>query len=193
MPSSCTRPYGRKMLWLERDWNLQGILRMTNTMKDVIATLEPSLGRRWFGVLVLGILGILLIIVTMTQPPEDLSLQIIFLIVGVLFIWQAQWNLRVTKHGLYLTKEGLFDAQNSLICPLYNMAEVDRGMFAFKPSNGFLIRLHEAEPKGWAPGLYWRLGRRLGIGGATHPSHNKEMAQALELLIMERALGPENA
>ena len=165
---------------------------MTNTMKDVIATLEPTLGRRWFGVFVLSILGSLLIIFTMTQSPEDLSLKIVFLIVGLLFIWQAQWNLRVTKYGLYLTKEGLFDAQNSLICPLYNMAEVDRGMFAFKPSNGFLIRLHEAQPKGWAPGLYWRLGRRLGIGGATDPSQNKAMARALELLIMEHALGPEN-
>ena len=162
-------------------------------MADVITTLEPSLGRRWFGAIALGALGILLLVVTFTQPPEGLFFKLIVPLVGVLFIWQAQWNLRVTKHGLYLTKDGLFDAQDSLICPIYNMAEVDRGIFAFKPSNGFLIRLHEPEPKGWAPGLYWRLGRRLGIGGTTHPSQNKELAQALEVLIMERALGPENA
>ena len=162
-------------------------------MADVITTLEPSLGRRWFGAIALGALGILLLVVTFTQPPEGLFLKLVVPLVGVFFVWQAQWNLRVTKHGLYLTKDGLFDAQDTLICPIYNMAEVDRGIFAFKPSNGFLIRLHEPESKGWAPGLYWRLGRRLGIGGATHPSQNKELAQALEVLIMERALGPENA
>lgn len=162
-------------------------------MNDVIATLEPSLGRRWFGAIALGSLGILLIVIAISQPPNGLFLKVTVPLIGALFIWQAQWNLRVADHGLYLTKQGLFDAQNTLICPLYNMAEVDRGVFAFKPSNGFLVRLHEPESKGWAPGLYWRLGRRLGIGGATHPAQNRELAQALEVLIMERSLGPENA
>ena len=162
-------------------------------MNEVIVKLEPSLGRRWFGAIARGLLGLLLIWVTFSRPPDGLFLKIIVPIIGALFIWQAQWNLRVTKHGLYLTKEGLFDAQNKQVCALYNMAEVDRGVFAFKPSNGFLVRLHEAEPKGWAPGLYWRLGRRLGVGGATHPAQNKQLAQAIEVLIMERSLGPENA
>ena len=162
-------------------------------MDDVIVKLEPSLGRRWFGAIALGMLGLSLIWVTFSRPPDGLFLKIIVPVIGALFIWQAQWNLRVTKHGLYLTKEGLFDGQNEQVCALYNMAEVDRGVFAFKPSNGFLVRLHEAEPKGWAPGLYWCLGRRLGVGGATHPAQNKQLAQAIEVLIMERSLGPENA
>lgn len=162
-------------------------------MDDVIVKLEPSLGRRWFGAIALGTLGFLLIWVTFSRPPDGLFLKITVPVIGALFIWQAQWNLRVTKHGLYLTKEGLFDGQNEQVCALYNMAEVDRGVFAFKPSNGFLVRLHEAEPKGWAPGLYWRLGRRLGVGGATHPAQNRQLAQAIEVLIMERSLGPENA
>ncbi len=160
-------------------------------MDDVIARLEPSLGRRWFGALSLGALGLVLIWYTFTQPQDMLLLRILTPVLGVAFIWQAQWNLRVSKTGIYLTRQGLFDAQNRQIVALYNMAEVDRGVFAFKPSNGFLIRLHEAEPKGWAPGLYWRFGKRLGIGGATHPGHNKMMSDAIEVLIMERSLGPE--
>ncbi len=162
-------------------------------MDNVILKIEPSLGRRWFGAISLGVLGCLLIWVTFTNPPNNLLLKALVPLIGALFIWQAQWNLRVTKQGLYLTKEGLFDGQDTLVCPLYNMAEVDRGVFAFKPSNGFLVRLHEPEPKAWAPGLYWRVGRRLGVGGATHPSQNKELAQAIEVMIMERSLGPENA
>ena len=162
-------------------------------MDDVIVKIEPSLGRRWFGAIALGALGVWMIWVTVSMPPEGWFLKLLVPLIGILFIWQAQWNLRVTKHGLYLTKQGLFDGQDQQVCALYNMAEVDRGVFAFKPSNGFLVRLHEPEPKSWAPGLYWRLGRRLGIGGATHPTQNKELAQAIEVLIMERALGPENA
>ena len=168
-------------------------LRFKEGMKDAIATLEPSLGRRWFGAIVLGVLGLLLIFVTIRNPPDSVFLKVMVPLVGALFIWQAQWNLRVTQHGLYLTKDGLFDAQGTLVCAAYNMAEVDRGVFAFKPSNGFLVRLHEPEPKSWAPGLYWRLGKRLGVGGATHPTQNRELAQAIEVLIMERSLGPENA
>lgn len=162
-------------------------------MDDVIASLEPSLGRRWFGALSLGALGVVLILAAFVQPPEIWWLKVLTPLLGILFIWQAQWNLRVTATGLYLTRQGLFDGHGTLICALYNMREVDRGVFAFKPSNGFLVRLAEPEPKGWAPGLYWRLGKRLGIGGATHPAQNKAMAEAIEMLIMERVLGPELA
>lgn len=162
-------------------------------MDDVIASLEPSLGRRWFGALSLGALGVVLILAAFVQPPEIWWLKLLTPLLGILFIWQAQWNLRVTATGLFLTRKGLFDGQGTLICALYNMREVDRGVFAFKPSNGFLVRLVEPEPKGWAPGLYWRLGKRLGIGGATHPAQNKAMAEAIEMLIMERVMGPELA
>ncbi|MBR9863388.1 MAG: hypothetical protein GYB24_08130 [Rhodobacteraceae bacterium] len=161
--------------------------------EDVIATLKPSLGRRWFGALSLGGLGLVLILAVFYNPPEILALRIIMPLIGALFIWQAQWNLRVTSSALYLTRQGLFDDAGNQICALYNMREVDRGVFAFKPSNGFLVRLAEPEPKGWAPGLYWRLGKRLGIGGATNPAQNKAMAEAIEMLIMERVLAPEQA
>lgn len=161
--------------------------------EDVIATLKPSLGRRWFGALSLGVLGLVLIFAVFYNPPEIVALRIITPLLGALFIWQAQWNLRVTSNALHLTRQGLFDNEGNQICALYNMREVDRGVFAFKPSNGFLVRLVEPEPKGWAPGLYWRLGKRLGIGGATNPAQNKAMAEAIEMLIMERVLGPELA
>lgn len=166
-------------------------LRLNRRMDTKVAVLEPSLGRRWFGAIILGLIGVILIYWSISYPPETLIARILMPILGVLCFWQVQWNMRVSQYGLYLTKEGLFDANDVLICPLYNMAEVDRGLFAFRPSNGFLVRLHEPEEKGWAPGLYWRLGKRLGVGGATHPAQNKAMAQAIEALILERSLGPE--
>ncbi len=161
-------------------------------MSEILARLEPSLGRRWFGVVVLTLVGGLLLYISFFQPPQSLAGKILLPVIAVGFFWQAQWNLRVTKTGLILTHEGLFDGNGNQICALYNMMEVDRGLFAFKPSNGFLIRLYEAEPNAWAPGLYWRLGRRLGIGGATQAAQAKAMADILDVMILERSMGPDD-
>jgi len=38
----------------------------------------------------------------------------------------------------------------------------------------------------WVPGLYWRVGRRIGVGGATHPSQAKAMAELLASLLIDR-------
>ncbi len=161
-------------------------------MTEVLAKLEPSLGRRWFGVIVLTLVAVMLLVITFTQPPQSLSGKIFLPLLAFAFLWQAQWNLRVTKHGLVLTKEGIFDGNGKEICSLYNMIDVDRGLFAFKPSNGFLLRMHEPLGNTWAPGLYWRIGRRLGIGGATQPAQAKAMADIIDIMILERSMGPES-
>jgi hypothetical protein len=64
---------------------------------------------------------------------------------------------------------------------------VERGAFAFKPSNGFLVRLDKPLGRGWAPGLWWRLGRLLGVGGVTSASQSKAMAEILSLELARRA------
>jgi len=160
-------------------------------MTETLAKLEPSLGRRWFGVIVLSLVGFMLAYLSFFQPPASLSGKILLPILALAFFWQAQWNLRVTKTGLYLTREGIFDGNDVEICALYNMVDVDRGVFAFKPSNGFLVRLHEPLGKAWAPGLYWRFGKRLGIGGATQPAQAKAMADMIDIMILERSMGPD--
>ena len=56
---------------------------------------------------------------------------------------------------------------------LKNIARVERGLFAFKPSNGFLILLNNPMSRAWHPGLWWRFGRRIGIGGVTPQAEGK--------------------
>lgn len=158
-------------------------------MSEVLARLEPSLGRRWLGVITLTLIGGFLLYVSLKTPAESLFFRILLPLLAIALLWQAQWNLRVTKTGIYLTKQGLFDGRGKLICALDNMLEVDRGIFAVKPANGFLVRLNRTEPRGWAPGLYWRIGKRLGIGGATSASQTKAMAEMIAMMIQERAMG----
>ena len=67
-----------------------------------------------------------------------------------------------------------------------DIARVERGAFALRPSNGFLLHLHAPGPRAWAPGLWWRLGRRLGVGGVTAAGQSKGMAEILTAMLVER-------
>ena len=63
---------------------------------------------------------------------------------------------------------------------------MDRGTFAFKPSNGFLLRTATKQPRLWKPGLYWRMGRRIGVGGITRAAEAKLMADVIAVRLAER-------
>ena len=71
-------------------------------MDGVLAKLEPSLGRRWFGVVMLTLSGVVVLLFCLFQTPDSAILTILLVLLGAVFLWQAQWNLRVTKSGLYL-------------------------------------------------------------------------------------------
>lgn len=160
-------------------------------MSDVIMKIQPSTGRRLFGVVVLCLSAFVMLNFAFKEVTHSMVLKAILFGMGVVFLWQAQANLRFAKAALILKREGLFDDRGQLICALSNMVMIDRGWFSFKPSNGFLIRLRESENWKWSPGLYWRIGRRLGVGGSISPAQTKAMSDKLLLLMQEKALGME--
>jgi hypothetical protein len=67
-----------------------------------------------------------------------------------------------------------------------DVVAVDRGMFAIKPSNGFMLKLKTPAPRAWHPGLWWRLGRRLAVGGVTPGSQTRPVADIISVMIAER-------
>ncbi|KMW57998.1 hypothetical protein AIOL_002966 [Candidatus Rhodobacter oscarellae] len=90
-----------------------------------------------------------------------------------------------TTETLELTRAELRLASGRRLCALAEIEKVQRGAFGFQPSNGFVLHLTASAPSEWQLGLWWRLGRRLGVGGATSPAQNKAMAEALRLLLAE--------
>jgi hypothetical protein len=154
-------------------------------MSDILATVTPSPIRRLFGVAVMGALGALLIYMALATAPS-FGWRIVLLafgglsVMGTMRLWQA------TLDRVELTATELRASNGVLLAEVDQIVSIDRGMFAFKPSNGFVLKLATRHPRGWAPGLWWRTSRRLGIGGVTSAGEAKFMAEMLAARIAVR-------
>jgi len=158
----------------------------TNRQSEVIAGLIPSAPRRMFGTAVLYALGGLLFYLVIAQPPEGLHLVFLLIVIGAASIYGGYKMWDVTGHMIELTEEELRLSDGRVIFRIEDVLKVDRSFFAFKPSNGFLVTLKVPYPKTWAPGLWWRVGKRVGVGGLTSGAEGKLMADTLAAMIATR-------
>ncbi|WP_171006756.1 hypothetical protein [Shimia litoralis] len=154
--------------------------------QDVLATVGASTPRRWFGVGTMALLGGLLVYLGLAVPPASLGWQIFLLAMGALALWLAEATRKASARTIELTKEGLRDDTGEIIAPIDEIVRVERGTFAMKPSHGFVLRLKTRSAARWRPGLWWVLGKRVGVGGVATGAHTKAMAQILEALLAER-------
>lgn len=158
----------------------------------VILRLEASAGRRGFAILVLYALGALLLWIAFAYPPAPVWA--IFLVgMGVLMLGGGEALRRATALGLELTSEGLRDTSGRCLARWDNIEKIERGAFAFKPSNGFLIVLKAPDSRVWAPGLWWRFGRRVGVGGVTPQQASRFMAEQMALQVGAMRVSDESA
>ncbi|MDW3183856.1 hypothetical protein [Roseobacter sp.] len=152
---------------------------------DVLATVKASAGRRFLGIGLLSVLGVLVIYVAIASPPS-FGWQIFLVALGITALLVADAMRRSTAHVLELTRTELRDSGGVVIADVAEITGIDRGAFAFKPSNGFLLRLKNAGPRNWRPGLWWRVGRRVGVGGMTPGRQTKYMAEIIAVMLAER-------
>lgn len=155
---------------------------------EVLATIQASTPRRWAGVGMLTTVGALVTYVAVVSPPEPVW-QIFLLAIGGASLWLAHSVWRATEDCIELTRTELRSGSGELIARVEDIEAVDRGVFAFKPSNGFLVRMRHKMPNRWAPGLWWRVGRRVGVGGMTAAAEAKFMSEALGLIVHANGRG----
>lgn len=148
----------------------------------VYARVHAAPVRRLFGYGVVFGLGALVIYVTLVQPPQLVWL-VFMLGFGVTMLWLAERLRRATMMVIELTKTEVRDSSGAVLARIADIRSVERGTFAFKPSNGFTLVLHTKQPRAWAPGLWWRFGRRVGVGGVTAAGPSKLMAEQLAVMI----------
>ena len=153
---------------------------------EILARLHASAPRRFLGVGVLATLGVMLLLLALRQGPLDIGARVLLILSGGGMLWIADIMRRVTSVTIELTAQQLRCDTGEVIAELSDIASVDRGTFAFKPSNGFLLRLKRPAPRCWRPGLWWRMGRRVGVGGVTPGAQTKAMADMLNALIHQR-------
>ena len=160
----------------------------SNAGHEVLAVVRASAGRRVLGLGALAALGILLIYVAFATPPTFLA-QLFLIVVGGAAVWLADAMRRATANCVELTETELRDSDGTVIARIEDIEGLDRGFFAFKPSNGFLIKVARKSANHWRPGLWWRLGRRIGIGGVTPGNQTKVMSEILAVIIAKRDSG----
>ncbi|MBN2629072.1 MAG: hypothetical protein JXR75_00865 [Rhodobacteraceae bacterium] len=148
----------------------------------VLAELRASPPRRVVGVGVLLILGAALLYLGLSLPVADLGWTVFLLGFGGLSLWLSLRMWTATEGRLVLTADALCDAEGRVLARVDMVRAVNRGVFAFKPAGGFTLVLSEAGPRAWAPGLWWRIGRRVGVGGVTHRHEARYMAEVLDQL-----------
>ncbi|WGW03850.1 hypothetical protein [Tropicibacter oceani] len=154
--------------------------------QEELARIGASAPRRMIGVGALLGLGGLLLYVGLATPMDSVLWQAVLVLFGLFALWASQMMWKATGIQLILTEEGLFEDTGTVLALMDEVAKVDRSPFAMKPSNGFLLILKEPRPRAWRPGLWWRIGRRVAVGGVTSGGHTKPMADIMTLRLAQR-------
>lgn len=151
-------------------------------MSIVIAHMYVSPLRRFVGLALQLLMGAGLILIAAARPPASPVYLLLLLVIGGAMLFSAWRFWQATSAGLVLTDTDLRDTNGTIICTLDEIDKIERGTFAIKPANGFTLRLKSRQRRGWAPGLWWRLGKMVGIGGATNRNAAKSLAEAIDVL-----------
>ncbi|MCK0169247.1 hypothetical protein MWU52_16960 [Jannaschia sp. S6380] len=155
-------------------------------MSEPLHILRPSTPRRVLGFAIQICLGVLLLWLAIAHPPAAMGWRLLLIALGIGALMLGQRGWRGSSVAIVLDETGLREEDGTPIAPLDEIASVDRALFTFKPSNGFLIRLRSPLGRAWVPGMWWRVGRRVGIGGVTGGADTKIVADALSFLVAER-------
>ncbi|MEL6169285.1 MAG: hypothetical protein AAFR35_11375 [Pseudomonadota bacterium] len=146
-------------------------------MERSVITLTPHPARRWFGIAVLGALAVLLLYLALIG--DGVVGRMALALAGAGSAWAAVRLHAATSVSLVLTQDALTDTEGTTLCRIEDIRKVDRGGLAFKPSNGFLLHVRNPGPRRWLPGLWWRVGRFIGVGGVTPAGATRFMAEMI--------------
>lgn len=151
----------------------------------VYARIGIAPARFYFALAVQVMLGLLLLYMAYISPAGLIG-KLLIMGLGIGMLVQAN-RLRLSSDcEILLTDAGLVTQDGVMLAPLDQIKEVSRGSFAFKPSNGFAVTLTESLGFLWVPGLWWRFGKRVGIGGVTGAGAAKFMAEQISYKIAMR-------
>ena len=149
---------------------------------EVLARLAASAPRRAMGVAMLWLLAGLAVYMVMDNPLSP-GWRMVLMLSALGILWLSLRMLRATSLVIELTPTELRDSSGEVLARVQDIEKVDRGVFALRPSNGFSLVLRQPGGRCWRPGLWWRMGRRVAVGGVTSGAEARPMADAIAALI----------
>ena len=152
---------------------------------DVLITVQVASARRFVGLFSIFILAVLLVYLGLNHQGAILA-KLVFVALGVACGIAGYYMREATRNGLELTREELRETSGLVLARVEDVVRVDRGAFAMKPSNGFSVFVNQDQPRAWRLGLWWRYGKRIGVGGIINVGQAKAMAEKLTDLVAER-------
>ena len=146
---------------------------------------------RWFIVIASAVVLALTISIAARSSATNPIVALINLPAALGLGWFA-WAMASAKaSSLTFDGEALIDDSGVVVCHLEEVERVERGFAMFKPSGGFAILLKGDQPRGWSPGLWWRWGKRIGVGGATYGRAARNMADSMTIALAMREAAAE--
>ena len=139
----------------------------------------PSHRIKILGTIIFGLL--LFLIYTVSSLDNEITLLDFLLIplIILLALWFKSFLNRYSKMGFLINQEGLFNLDKSLICRIDEIDQIDTSPYTFKSANGFIVILKTKNSFKTVPGLYWRLGKRISIGGLIAKNESKFVSSTL--------------
>ena len=146
---------------------------------DEIKYKLPNHRIRILGSVIFGLL--LFLCYTISKIEEEITSVDFLLIPTIVFLalWFTRFLKRYSKVGFLINQSGLFNLDGSIICEIGDIEIIDVSPYTFKSANGFIVILKTKNSFKLIPGLYWRLGKRLSIGGLVSKTESKFLSQAL--------------
>lgn len=154
---------------------------------EILATLRATAFRRWIGIVLLCGFALMLGKAALELPADRLAIKLAIFALGLVSLVQAVLLWRATARGIELTADLLRETgpQGRVLARLADIARVDTGAFSYRPASGFLIHLNAPAGFAMVPGMWWRRGRRIGIGGVTSKAHGKIFAAEINRRLAE--------
>ncbi|MEO0359341.1 MAG: hypothetical protein AAF386_13850 [Pseudomonadota bacterium] len=120
------------------------------------------------------------------NAPFSFGITVIGSLIALGAFWAFAKMYQGTRLAVELRDDGMYLTDGRCLAAMDQIVRVDRGTFSIKPTNGFTLILRDKAAFEFVPGLYWRSGRKLGLGGVTAPHMGKMMSEALAMRIAER-------
>ena len=142
-------------------------------------------------IIILGsvIFGLIVFLVYALSNINEQTTLLDFLLIPVLIsigFWFRRFLKTYSKVGFKINASGLFNLDETLICSLEDIDNVDVSPYTFKSANGFIIHLKKRSAFQFVPGLFWQLGRRISIGGMISKSESKYLSNTLISFISDK-------